>query len=628
MMKQMRRGASGWVAKLFLGGLAISFVGWGIADFLRPKGAGRDVLTAGSTHVSATQYQTAYQQGLQTLAGQIGRRPSAEEAEIYGVGQQTLSVLTSSAVLSEEARRLGIGVGDDGLVSLIQQQPAFLDQAGRFSRQQMRTVLANAGFTEASYLAELRNEADRGQLLDSVAAGASIPNIFVEALGAYGGERRDVSYIQLQPQASNTIAEPNADELDDYFTEHLETYRAPEYRTISLIDLSTDALADPSAVTEAEIAAAYAQETARFTTPERRQVQQVVFADRAKAETAAAAIAAGQTLAEAAQAAGANVTDLGLVPRSALPAGVLADTAFAAELNRPSAVLDGAFGPTIINVTEIRASTTRPLSEFADEIRTDLARKTANERLTAAYNSISDALGSGAGLAEAATQAGVTVRTVDGVDAQGKAPDGSEVAGLPDQGPFLRAAFQAEPNTPTSPINYNGTNYIFYDVDAVTPARDRALDEVRERVVSDWRGDEAQRLLIERAEALAARIRAGEAMSAVATAEGLSVQSSPAITRTSGPSTLGEAGTRAAFSGPVGTVAQTPALASGDAIVLRVDSIVPIADPAAQVSAQTRQTLTNSLRNDLQQGYVEALRREIPVELHQATIAQARSGVR
>lgn len=628
MMKQMRRGASGWVAKLFLGGLAVSFVGWGIADFLRPRGAGRDVLTAGSTHVSASQYQTAYQQGLQTLANQIGRRPSAEEAEIYGVDQQTLAILSSTAVLSEEARRLGMGVGDDGLVRLIQEQPAFQDQAGNFSRQQMRTVLANAGYSETSYLAELRNEAERGQLLDSVSTGASVPAVFVDALGAYGGERRDVSYMQLQPQAPETIPEPNADELDDYFTEHLETYRAPEYRTIAFVDLSTDAMADPTSISDADVAADYEKDKARFTTPERRLVQQAVFADRAAADTASADIAAGRTLAEAAQARGANVTDLGLVPKTALPAGALADAAFSADINKPSAVIDGPFGSTIVSVTEIRPAETRPLADVANEIRAELARRAANERLTAAYDAISNSLGSGAPLAEAASQAGLTVRMIEAIDAQGRATDGSDVSGIPDQAQFLRSAFQAEPNTTTTPINYGGTNYVFYSVSNVTPSRDRSLDEVRDRVVAAWRSDEAQRLLVERAEALAERVRKGETLAAVAAAEGLTVQSAPAVTRTSGAAILGEAGTRAAFSGPQGTVAQTPALASGDAIVLQVDAVVPVADPTAQVNAQTRDSLSATLRNDLQQGYVETLRRQIPVELHPATIAQARSNVR
>lgn len=628
MMKQMRRGASGWVAKLLLGGLAVSFVAWGVTDFLRPTGAGRDVITAGRTHVSIAQYQTAYQQGLQNLAGQVGRRPTAEEAEIYGVDQQTLSILSSTAVLSEQARRLGIGVGDEGVLALIQEQAAFKDQAGRFSREQMRSVLANAGFTETSYLAELRNEAERGQLLDNVSAGLGVPAVFAEALGAYGGERRDVSYIQLQPQAPETIGEPNADELDDYFTEHLETYRAPEYRALSLIDLSTAALADPAAVTDAEVDAAYAADTARFTTPERRQVQQAVFPDRARADAAAAQIAGGASLTNAAAANGANVTELGLVPRSALPAGTLADAAFSVELNRPSAVVDGPFGATILAVTEIRPSETRPLAEVAPQIRTDLAARAANEKLTSAYNAISDALGSGAPLTEAATQANATLRTVDSVDAAGRAPDGSAVEALPDQSELLRAAFQAEPNTTTTPVNYGGTNYVFYAVTNVTPARDRKIDEVRDRVVADWRADEAQRLLIERAEALATRVRGGETLAAVAAAENASVQTAASITRTSGAAVLGEAGTRAAFSGPEGTVAQTPALASGDAIVLQVGTVAPIADPAAQVSAQTREALTATLRNDMQQGYVDALRRQIPVELHPAAIDQARSSIR
>ncbi|KQQ89867.1 SurA N-terminal domain-containing protein [Aureimonas sp. Leaf324] len=628
MMNQMRRGASSWVARIFLGALAVSFVGWGIADVLRNRDGGSTILSAGETRVSVPEFQLAYRQGLNRLSQQLQRRPSTEEAEAFGLDQAVLSQLTAGALLDEQARRLGVGVSDDGLIQLIQNEPAFKDQSGNFSRNTMRAVLANAQITEQSYLEDLRGSATRNQLIAPLSDGASVPAVFVEALGAYNGERRTVNYMRLTPPSVDSVEAPTDEALDDFYTQGQDGYRAPEYRGFSYLSLSPAALADPAAVTENAIAASYEANRARYTTPERRQVAQIVFADRASADRAAQAMAAGTSFADAAAAEGRQVADLGLVPRSAIPNATLADAAFSAAMNQPTAVVDGPFGPVIMLVQQIAPEVVRPLDEVRDEVRNSLALEAANAKVTDAYNAISEAMQNGAPLAEAAQQAGYPLQTVAPVDASGNPADASAAPDLPAKPQLLAAVFAAQPGTPPQPVNYQGNNYVFFELGDIVPARDRPLAEVRDRVVADWKVDEAERLMTERAEALAERVRGGQSLADVAAAEGLTVQTVAAITRESGRAEIGEAATRAAFSGPQGTVAEAPALESGQAVVLQVTEVADAADPAANVPAQARQSLDEAMREDLFQSYVAYLQGSIPVSLNNAALQQAKVAVR
>lgn len=628
MLNQMRRSASGFVTKILLGLLVVSFVVWGITDFLTPGGAGTSVLTAGDTRVSVSQYQTAYRQGVDQMAQRLQRRPTPQEAEALGVDQSVLSQLAAGALLDEQASQAGVGVSDAGLIALIQQEPAFQGGNGAFSRDVMRAVLRNAGLSEQAYLEDLAGSARRTQVVGAISDGIAAPDAFVQAFGGYRGERRTVSYVTLAPEAADTIADPSADELDDFFTENRESYRAPEYRTFRYVLLSPEALAANATVADGDIQAYYDANRAQFATPERRQVRQAVFADRAAADAAAAAIAGGQTLDAAAEAAGASVVDLGLVPRTAVPSPALADAAFAAEPGATTPVVDGPFGPVILQVAGVEPETARPLDEVRDQIRRTLATNSANETVATGYNAMLEATQSGATLSEAAEQATLPVSTATAVDRTGHDMAGAEVPDLAGQPGVLEAAFAADQGAPVEPVSVGANGYVFVEVDEVTEARDQELAEVEARVIQTWKEDEAQRLLEERAAAIADRVRRGEALADVAAAEGLQVQLAPAITRQSGVSAIGQAATRAAFSGAVGTVASSPALESGRAAVLRVDEISQPADADAEVPETARSGFDAALREDMFQSYISRLQSQIPVSYDVNAINQAKSGVR
>lgn len=628
MLNQMRRGASGWVAKLLLGGLAVSFVVWGIADGLRSHGSGSTVLQAGDVRVSVAEYQQAYQQGLNRLAQQLQRRPTSEQAEMFGVDQTVLAQLRAGALVDLKAEHDGIAVSDEGLITLIQREKAFQDASGRFSRDTMRAVLANAGLSEAAYLTDLRRSAVRGQLLGAVADDVVIPNAFVDALGIYNGERRTVQYAVLQPQPADSMSDPTDDDLSTYYTEHQDTYRAPEYRGFSYVALTPATMAETDKVTDEEIARYYEANRAQFTTPERRAVQQVVFPDRATADAAAQAIASGRSLADAAKQAGREVADLGTIDRAALGNPTLADAAFGARVGVPTGVVEGPFGPVILNVTAVEPEVVRPLDDVRADIRQSLARDATNARITSAYNTMSDSLQSGAPLAEAAEQAGLKVVSVPPVSREGVTQDGTKVDTIPSSQQVLGAVFTGDEGNDIPPVNFDGNSYVFLAPAEVIPSRERPLDEVRARVTADWKQDEAVQMAVDRGQSLAERVRKGQSFGDMAEVEGLSLQTASAVTRQSALPVLGEAGMRAAFSGPQGLVASTPAKDSGQVLVLQVSEVAPPADPAASVAQTTKTGLNQALRGDLEQSYIASLQSGVDVTYNQAVIQQAKASVR
>src|SRR5690606_27817747 len=96
-------------------------------------------------------------------------------------------------------------------------------------------------------------------------------------------------------------------------------------------------------------------------------------------------------------------------------------------------------------------------------------------------------------------------------------------------------------------INVGANGYLYYEIESITPARERTLDEVRDQVVADWTSREAQMKLGERAAEIRKRVADGDDFAAIAQELGLELQTRRGLRRDATDAGLGEAGVAAAF---------------------------------------------------------------------------------
>ncbi|MDY8108660.1 peptidyl-prolyl cis-trans isomerase [Fulvimarina sp. 2208YS6-2-32] len=629
MLNTLRNATTGWTAKILLVLLVASFAVWGIGDVFR-AGNQNAVLSVGQTEVSLQEYALAYRQASSGISRQLGRPLTAEEAEVFGIDQTVLSQLVSGAILTEQARSIGLGISDQRLARLIADDPSFQDASGSFSRAQFRNLLSEVGLREADYIAFQEDAAMRTQIVDAVTNGIVLPKAYEQAIGLFNGERRNVSYISVGPAALDGEPEPTDEALQTYFEANKATYAAPEYRGLKVARLTREAIANEDAVTEEAIAADYAQYQSRYGQPERREVSQIVFPDRAAAEEAARKLADGATFENVARAAGKNPADtsLGLVSREEIPTPNIRDAAFSLNSGQTSDVIDGRFGPTIVRVGAIEPASVRPLEEVSGEIRRALALNNASDALNAAYQTYEDARAGGATFDEAVEEAGLKIETYPAVDSEGRDPSGDPVEGVAGAGELLREVFQTEPGFDNIPIPSDDNGYLFFDVTDVQPARDRTLDEVRERVVADWTQAELLRLVEERATALAEAARGGKPLQEIAEENGLTVENASGITRQSGAAEIGSQASAAAFSVGRGGVASAKGRGALEQVVLKVDEVAPPASPLDNVNQTQISQVQSGLTNDLVQSYVSRARTQFPLEVYPNGIENAKSMMR
>ena len=142
----------------------------------------------------------------------------------------------------------------------------------------------------------------------------------------------------------------------------------------------------------------------------------------------------------------------------------------------------------LVRVTAITPEVVKSLAEATPEIRKDLALAEANRILLDVHDNYEDSRAAGESLREAAAKLSLDVVTVEAVDRAGQRPDGTVVNDLPQSKELLDAAFETEAGIENPPVNIGSTGYVFYEVEGITPARDRTLDEVKAKVVSRLEG--------------------------------------------------------------------------------------------------------------------------------------------
>ena len=628
MLGILRSAAGTWVAKALLSLLVVSFLAWGATTRMvgGVLGGHHAVITAGGTEVSINEYRLAYDRQLSMLSQQYGQRVTQEQAKLLGVDNQVLAQLVSGAVLDEQARKLGLGLSKDRLAELTREDPAFKGPGGEFDRRTFEYMLRQVGMRPEDYLKNRAQVAVRQQIVEAVSDGLKAPDAFFKAVALYRGEDRTVDYLVLPKKLVEPIEAPSDSVLQAYFEANKKTYAAPEYRKFSYVRLEPVDIMDPTAVTDQQVNDDYNKNKARYTTPEMRTIEQLVFKTPDAAKAALDSLKAGATFEKLVTAEGKTPADtlLGTLAKDKIADKAVADAAFALNANEVSQVVQGAFGPVLLRVTEIKPEVVKPLAEVSDQIRKDLALGEASRILLDVHDNYEDTRASGSSLADAAAKLKLKDVTIDAIDRSGLRPDGSIVKDLPESPALIKAVFDAEPKTENEALTTADNGFIFYEVASITPARDRTLDEVRQKVVADWTAAETTKRLAAKASELDKRLKAGATLDVIAGDLKLEKQTKRGLRREADDADFGKEGAAVMFGVGEGGTGLIPSPTGDGQILFKVAEVFePAGADATSVPEDAQKSFTSGMSDDLLDQLVAQLQTQYDVRIDQAAVAQA-----
>ena len=615
MLDTIRSAVNSWIAKVFLGLLVLCFVLlWGVPELRRTSG--HDLFTSGKSTIKANTYRFALQDQIKLFSSsnRLPRLLSEAEAAQYGLPQMALSQLQQDVLLDEQVRLMKIGVSKDGIARAIGAD-RFFQQQGQFNRTIFLSYLKQQGLPEADFIDYLAGKEKRNQLVYSAVNDMTAPNVFYSALLNYRNETRSVDYLLVTKKEIGEIKDPTSEQLQKSFDTHKAEFHAPEYRQVTLMEMTPESLLKPADISEDEIKDYYTRNASRFISPEERTVQILRFKTRQEADNASAKLRDGKTFEDLVNEEHKTLEDItkGPAAKTGFPSTIARDI-FELEPNKVSDVINDLEGPVIIRVVKITPQGPTPLEKAEPDIRNRLAKENAANAMRDNHDAIENARFEGVSLDELAKQYKLDLRKVT-IDSKAQTPDGQAVGDLPQQSMLVDNIFQAAEGADLDPIAIKGGGYLWYRVDKVVNARDRTLDEVKDKVVALWKADETQRLLDEKASKLEQELKDHKTLDNLAHELGVAKKTARGLKRGGSDEVLGADGINAAFSGPKGHSGVSKAADKEQRIVYLVtESVEPLNTDPKSLEPQLKTNIDAMVGADLGLAILDLANAKAPVK--------------
>jgi peptidyl-prolyl cis-trans isomerase D len=611
-----------------LGLIAISFAIWGIGDIFR--GFGRStVAKIGSIEITVEQFRQLYNDRLQQLGRELRRPITPDQARALRLDEQLINQLVTEATLDQRARQLGLNVSDAEILRQIMADPSFRNLSGQFDPNRFQQILRAAGYTEARFVAEQRRLTLRREVAQSVSTDLNPPKVIADAFNRYDNEQRAIDYVMIDRDKAGDIPAPTPEQLATYFDAHKAQFRAPEYRSIVVLALTTADVAKTIEISDADARRYYDSNKERYGTPERRQVQQIVFPNADEAASAAGRITRQEITFEAlAKERGLTDKDidLGIIAKSAIVDPAIADAAFSLKEGAVSAPVQGRFGPVLVHITKIEPEQVKPFDAMAPEIKQQIANDRAKAELSARYDKIEDERAGGARLSEIAQKLGLTAVTIAAVDRNGHDPAGQPVSGLPSGVNLVANAFSSDVGVENEAVQIPGGGYAWFDVTGVKKERERTLDEVRGEVEQRWRDDQVAERLKAKAMALLDKVKAGTPLNDAATADGLTMKTTFGIKRAGSPGGMAPKVVEAVFRAKKDETASSEGASPTEWVVFRLtDIVVPAYDATTPEAKRIDDAMRRAFTEDLLAQYVARLRTDIGTSINMDALRRVNS---
>lgn len=509
---------------ILVGLLVVSFALWGIGDYVNSFQAGDTVAEVGKRQIKAPTLQRAFRREVNRL-----RRYNIDERKARDMGllDQTLNRLVTTALIDSAAADLGMIVGDPSLVERIRKQ-----FGGTIDPAKFQNILRNNGLSEEQFLAQLRGQIIRTQYMESLTGPVRAPSQLAERLYRWRQEKRDADWFNIPVDPKSRVPSPSVNVLEAYYNANQAAYKAPQYRAARFVYLDPAVMAKGITISEEKLKTAYTDRLSRLSVPERRTVQQMLLPDRATAEKAQARLRAGEGFIAVAKEL-ANQDDsstrMGTVTKDDLP-GELAETVFKLAKGAVSEPVEGPFGLQLLKITGIVPGKTPTLSAIRKTLATDIANEEAIDTVNEQATKLEEAIGGGAKLGDAARELGLTTRTVDALDAQGRDKNDRPVKKLPGA-PFLKTLFETGKGEASLLTESANNTFFIVHVDSIIPSRVRPFKAVRGQVTEDWKQAERWKTARAKGKTFVERLNAGGKIADIAKKSGYKLRKSGTFTR-------------------------------------------------------------------------------------------------
>lgn len=511
MLESMRKHAQGWLAKVILGAIILSFALWGVGDYF----SGNQVETVAEVDgevIHHVEFLETYQRQLNNYRNMLGEQFTKDLADQLGVKNETIQTMINRRLMLLEANNMGLVAPDQAILGTVQSNPAFQEADKGFSPARYQGLVRQMGFASPrDYESYLRQSIVIDTLQKGLTETASISDEEVKARFNAKFEKRVLAALVVSPESLKSGIEVTDEQARAWFESHEAQYQSPLKVELQLVEIKADNLNSDTVVSDVDIEQAYADRQSEFTTPEKRRASHILVsvAKNAAADVLAVAeqkindakarLDAGEAFANVAKdvsddSAASEGGNLGVFAQGTMVPEFETVVFSELEVGEVSGVVRTQSGLHLIQLNEIQAEQVKPLAEVKDSLRNQLELTAAVEEAYQLSRDLDDALGMEGSLEAAAEVVNLPVRKL------GKLSTDNVLANslLSSTKELQSKAFATMPGDAVEIIEMSNGHYVALEVMKRLEPQTMAYDEAVKRVYADTQADlavkQAQRI--------------------------------------------------------------------------------------------------------------------------------------
>ena len=520
MITFIRRWLTSLPVLVLLGLVLVAFAITGVGDPFRGGGPAGSVAKVGDRVISEPELLKAFDRIVRSAREQ---NPALSQTDFAKQGAVTAAAnqLIGQTAMEQLGAKAGIAASDRSVGALIAGIPAF-QQAGKFDETTYRQVLSNQRLSDRELHDGIRGDLVRKQLLTPVTAALGMP---AEMARPYAQMLVDVhrGAVALVPLAAT--APPTEAEIGKFYAVNKTRFTVPERRAYRYAFIDSAAIIAAAKVSDAEIAAAFAKDPAKYGAAATRKLQQVVVPDEAKAKAIAAAAVTEGFAKAAERLASFGAADIELGDQNAAEFGkatspAVAAAAFALPVGGITAPIKTDFGWHVVRVEAI-GTAGKTLAQARPAIIADLQAAAGNAAVSDLVAKIEDGVEAGKSFADLARDNGLTIQSQTAVTKDGQAPNTPPLAA--DAIEVAAKAFRHEPSDGAAVEDLGKGRLVVIETMQVLPTAPQPLNEIRAVVTAGAAREKALAAARGKADAIVSAVRKGGDFAAAVTAQGLAV---------------------------------------------------------------------------------------------------------
>ncbi len=396
MLVAIRERATGWLAWVIVGLIAIPFALWGINSYFE-GGSEIPAARVNGAEISVYEYQEDLSQRRQQLARQFDRSITPELLEDLGIKQQVIDHLIDNRLLLEYTSANNFQFDDSLLEEIIRNHPSFQTE-GRFDTELYQRILSANRYTPRQFEEYQRTNSSISQLIEGISRSSFHIKPELDRILQLQGQTRSARYamIEIEDEPSREAVSVSDTSIQDYYDRNTGRFRSKAEIKVDFIELGMESLAASVQPSAEDIAALYAENEGRYITPESRQASHILIGveeSETKEERQNKLSKANELLerlrggadfptlaAEYSDDAGSAQSggELGTIARGQM-VKPFEDAVYGMVEGEIAGPVETRFGYHIIKLDQLRQSAQKPLAEVREEVEAEVRKNQAEE---------------------------------------------------------------------------------------------------------------------------------------------------------------------------------------------------------------------------------------------------------